>query len=237
MARRTKEDAAATRERILHAAAEVFAAQGVSHASLEQVAEAARVTRGAVYFHFKDKCALFQALMARSPFPVDAVHEASCSAATPADPLDHIEGQLLQVLHLAATDPTMRRTLEIVCEKVEYVGELLPLHRRVQQTRETWVADIEHALDAAADQGLMPPGLPRHALALGLAAQAEGLIRSWLADPAFDLVEVGRQALRLQLGAIRQAAEMPASERRVSARPRPGSTPRPAPVTSAGRST
>ena len=223
MARRTKEEAAATRERILDAAAQVFAEQGVSHASLEQVAEAAQVTRGAVYFHFRDKCALFQALMDRSPFPVDAVHEASCSAGTPADPLDRIERQLLQVLHLAATNPAMRRTLEIVCERVEYVGELLPLHRRVQQARDTWVADIEHELDAAARQGIIAPGLPRHALALGLAAQAEGLIRSWLADPAFDLVQVGQQVLGLQLVALRGGTGAPTDRKRGNPRTRRGS--------------
>lgn len=76
------------------------------------------------------------------------------------------------MLQLSAIDPTMRRTLEIVCEKVEYVGELLPLHRRVQQARATWLADIERELDAAARQGITTPGQPRHALTLGLAAQA-----------------------------------------------------------------
>jgi TetR/AcrR family acrAB operon transcriptional repressor len=204
MARRTKEEAAATRERILDAAAQVFVEHGVSRASLEEVAEAAKVTRGAVYFHFKDKCALFQALMDRSPFPVDAVHDANRTANDDADPLARIERQLVQVLRLASSDPAMRRTVEIVCEKVEYVDELLPLRRRVQHTRETWVQDIERELDAAASQGRIDHRLPRHALALGLAAQAEGLIRSWLADPAFDLVQVGRQVLRLQLQAMRQ---------------------------------
>jgi TetR/AcrR family transcriptional regulator, acrAB operon repressor len=204
MARRTKEEAAATRERILDAAAQVFVEHGVMRASLEEVAEAARVTRGAVYFHFKDKCALFQALMDRSPFPVDAVHHATRVTTDHADPLTRIERQLVQVLRLASTDPAMRRTVEIVCEKVEYVDELLPLRRRVQHTRETWVQDIERELDAAASLGLITPHLPRHALALGLAAQVEGLIRSWLVDPAFDLVQVGRQVLRLQLQAMRK---------------------------------
>ena len=48
MARRTKEDAEATRNKLLDAALEVFYAKGVAGASLTDVAVAASVTRGAV---------------------------------------------------------------------------------------------------------------------------------------------------------------------------------------------
>ena len=47
MARRTKEEAQATRVQILDAAERVFHAQGVSRASLAEVAKAAGVSRGA----------------------------------------------------------------------------------------------------------------------------------------------------------------------------------------------
>ena len=59
MARRTKEDAEATRNKLLDAAAEVFFAKGVAGASLSEVAQAAGLTRGAIYWHFKDKVDLF----------------------------------------------------------------------------------------------------------------------------------------------------------------------------------
>lgn len=218
MPRRTKEEAAATRERILDAAAAVFAEHGLAHASLEQVAEKAGLTRGALYFHFKDKCALFEALMSCSPFPVDAVHaQGGCHAS--ADALQALEQCLLEVLKLASTRADMRRTLEIVCEKVEYVGELLPLRARVQQARATWVDDISRLLEQAAQQGLLKPRLPRHALALGMAAQMEGLVRHWLVDPAaFDLVRVGRQNVQLQLQVLRNEAA-PEARHRPTTRP------------------
>lgn len=53
--RRTKEEAAITRENILNAAEELFAAQGFDRASLDRIAERAGVKRGAVHFHFKNK--------------------------------------------------------------------------------------------------------------------------------------------------------------------------------------
>ena len=52
MARRTREEALATREQLLDAAEQVFRERGVGHASLAEVAYAAGVTRGAVYHHF-----------------------------------------------------------------------------------------------------------------------------------------------------------------------------------------
>ena len=45
----------ARRNRILDAAERVFHAQGVAATTLQQIAAAAEVTRGAVYHHFRDK--------------------------------------------------------------------------------------------------------------------------------------------------------------------------------------
>jgi len=48
MVRRTKEEAEQTRDQILDAAEILFFERGVAHTSLEQIARAAGVTRGAV---------------------------------------------------------------------------------------------------------------------------------------------------------------------------------------------
>jgi TetR/AcrR family acrAB operon transcriptional repressor len=61
MARRTKEDALATRDSILDAAELLFVEQGVSRTTLQHIATAAGVTRGAIYWHFLDKGAMFNA--------------------------------------------------------------------------------------------------------------------------------------------------------------------------------
>jgi AcrR family transcriptional regulator len=55
MVRRTRDEALATREALLDAAERVFCASGVTRATLGDVASAAGVTRGAVYWHFRDK--------------------------------------------------------------------------------------------------------------------------------------------------------------------------------------
>ena len=62
MARSTKEEALETRSRILDAAEEVFFTRGLAQSSLADVAVAADVTRGAIYWHFKNKSDLFEAM-------------------------------------------------------------------------------------------------------------------------------------------------------------------------------
>ena len=71
MARRTKEDAIATRNGLIDAAELVFREKGVSRASLSDIAQAAGATRGAIYWHFKDKVDLFGAMMDRVTLPLE----------------------------------------------------------------------------------------------------------------------------------------------------------------------
>lgn len=55
MARRTKEKALLTRESILDAGERLFVERGYWPVSLEDIAESAGVTRGALYWHFSGK--------------------------------------------------------------------------------------------------------------------------------------------------------------------------------------
>ncbi|MDX1466576.1 MAG: TetR family transcriptional regulator [Halomonas sp.] len=71
MARKTKAEAAETREALLDAAEEVFFEHGVQQASLERVACQAGMTRGAVYWHFRNKPELFRAVLERARVPVE----------------------------------------------------------------------------------------------------------------------------------------------------------------------
>jgi AcrR family transcriptional regulator len=57
--------AAATREELLTCALRLFASHGVSNTSLDDVARAAAVTKGAIYWHFHNKDELFHAILDR----------------------------------------------------------------------------------------------------------------------------------------------------------------------------
>lgn len=59
MPRRTKEDALKTRQLLIESAIQQFALRGVTSTTLADIADAAGVTRGAVYWHFASKADLF----------------------------------------------------------------------------------------------------------------------------------------------------------------------------------
>lgn len=62
---RREEYAETTRAAILEAATDRFTAEGFAATTVDSVAEAARVTKGAVYHHFKDKAELLEAVFVR----------------------------------------------------------------------------------------------------------------------------------------------------------------------------
>ena len=63
--RRTKEESEQTRRQILRAARREFFLHGVTRTTMERIATAAGVTRGAVYWHFENKRDLFNAMLAQ----------------------------------------------------------------------------------------------------------------------------------------------------------------------------
>ncbi len=60
--RRTKEEAAVTRQTLIKAALKVFSEKGYGGTRLEEIADLAGVTRGAIYHHFGSKSELYLAV-------------------------------------------------------------------------------------------------------------------------------------------------------------------------------
>jgi len=185
--RRSKEDSLKTRRNIVLAARRVFARRGVSQTSIEHVAKAAGVTRGAVYGHFKGKDALFQCMREQVRLPlVDVMNEELLHR--PADPLGGVERYLLAVLEAMATDVGTRDTFHILNFKCEYVGTLADDMER-QSLRMAELADkLETAYRAANRRGMLRKGLSPRLAALNTSAFLLGLIRMWLMDGSGTLV-------------------------------------------------
>jgi AcrR family transcriptional regulator len=100
------EQVEATRRAVLDAARASFGSKGYAQASVDEIAAAARVTKGAVYHHFAGKEALFRAVWAE----VEAEAQArAAAAANPSDPpVDQIVAMVGGYLD-AALDPEIRR--------------------------------------------------------------------------------------------------------------------------------
>lgn len=202
MVRRTKEEAQETRNRLLDAAEVLFQAQGVSQTSLQQIAHQAGATRGAIYWHFKDKAALFNAMMDRVTLPLEA-EVARASAGSGAEAIGEVEHQMVEALKLMTTDMQVRRVFDIATHKVEYTHDMKSVQQRHLTARNACVIEFEKAMVADVRRTRRRLPIPAPAAAQGLHALISGLIQNWLLDPAaFDLVATGRQAFRVYLAGL-----------------------------------
>jgi len=191
VARRTKDEAAETRNGILDAAERVFASHGVSHTSLEDIAAAAGVTRGAIYWHFKDKSDLFAAMVNRVTLPMEAM-VARSSDETVADPLASLKSCAVTALKRTATDAQCQRVFDVVTHKCEYLGEMADVKRRISSIQKGCVDRSEQAIRNAIRRGQLPASVNPRLAAIGLDAMLFGLISNWLADN--DYLALERQA-------------------------------------------
>ncbi len=202
MVRRTKEEAQATRKLILDTAEVVFHERGVAHTSLNEIAQAAGLTRGAIYWHFKDKADLFNAMMERVTLPLEETAHGSDDG-TLADPVGYMRENFLHALRLTANDPQVRRVFGIAMHKVEYVGDLQAVRDRHLATRDECLLHAQRGILLAIRRGQLPRRIPARAAALGLHALIDGLIQNWMLDPeAFDLVRTGQQVLDTYLAGL-----------------------------------
>ena len=177
--KRTREEAEQTRERLLDAAEQVFQRKGVSRTSLEDIAREAGLTRGALYWHFKDKSDVFAAIVDRLNAPLVALEIAGADPDEP-EPLARLREVLLRIVHDIAHDPQRRRVYEIIfhkCELTETNQAIVERHRRnyleVAQR-------IRSLLENARQQGQLPPDFDAALATRQLQVQITGLLYLWL---------------------------------------------------------
>ena len=184
MARKTKEEALTTRAQIIDAARRVFHAEGVNRSTLDKVARAAGVTRGAVYWHFANKSELFLAVKQTYMCEFDLLQSLLDDDATP---LDAITQYLQALFSVLLENQTARETFEIILLRCEYVEEFHEVLQVITQPCTNILSAYERLYRAAAANQQLKPGLDPELLALDTMAFAIGTIRAILSGQLIDL--------------------------------------------------
>lgn len=187
MARKTKAQALETRHQILDAAIILFSQQGVSATSLADIAAAASVTRGAIYWHFKNKADVLHEIWLRCDAGLDNV-ELEYQTKYPGDPLSVLRAMLVYIFEATANDPQRRALMEIIFHKCEFVGEMATL-KNIQQNLLLECYDrIEGVLRQCIEAAQLSPRLNTRQAALIMRGYVNGMMESWLFTPeSFDL--------------------------------------------------
>jgi TetR/AcrR family acrAB operon transcriptional repressor len=178
MVRKTKEDAQATRNRILDAAEECFSEQGVSQTTLDVIAQRAGVTRGAIYWYFENKAALFSAMLDRLVCPLLLRQQVEAERLRD-DPLACLRAMAGDFLDRVTRDQNFYRVIEILWHKCEYVGEMADIRKEYLDEGEKHIDILHEAFARMQENDQLSPRLTPHQATIALVSLVDGLIFNW----------------------------------------------------------
>ncbi|WP_293912301.1 TetR family transcriptional regulator [Deinococcus sp.] len=185
--KRTQEDAALTREALLMAALSIFSRRGYAASTLAEIAQAAQVTRGALYHHFSGKSELYTTLIAQAAQQPGMI--AAQAIAEGGDFLEIIRRVFVRQLELLSSDPTYRATAELVMFRLEYGPELDTAHTLLSAERAATLRLLTGAFEEARAQGAVRRDLAPEELSRSFMALQIGLFQLWSSGShTFDLV-------------------------------------------------
>lgn len=199
MARKTKQQALETRQHILDVAMRLFSLQGVSSTSLAEIAQAAGVTRGAIYWHFKNKSDLFSEIWQQSESSISDL-EIEYRAKFPDDPLSVLREILVYVLEATVIEERRRLMMEIIFHKCEFVGEIAVVQEAQRNLCLESYDRIENTLAECIEAKLLPANLLTRRVAVLMRAYISGVMENWLFAPqSFDLKKEARDYVEILL--------------------------------------
>ncbi|MBP0047514.1 TetR family transcriptional regulator [Marinobacterium sp. AK62] len=176
--RRTRAEAESTRLAIMQKGLELFADQGVAATRLSDIAKAAGFTRGAIYWHFRNKWHLFDAICEHYSKPFKQLSDA-CLSDQEADPLGKLRQLLVELLSRVETDMAFRRMMLMFIREssvscAEEVAE--PVARFMQYQHQRRLGVIRNAIRRCQ----LPASTDPEAASWLIKAMIDGFVTSWL---------------------------------------------------------
>lgn len=182
-------DSLKTRENLLQAALLVFDRQGVARASLQEIATQAGLTRGALYWHFKNKEDIFAALC------VQQLQKLAQKVAFPQQQYASWEEaysgfyRFFSVLEADEEIQQFLRIIHLKCEHTEHNRAILNVLQTYRQMRDE---RLQQLIEYGKEAGKVSADLPVHFGVGILRTVLVGLEVSWLTCADFPLSTVAK---------------------------------------------
>lgn len=166
-----------TRQRILEAASQVFARRGYGQATVEDIANEAEISIGALYHHFSGKQEIFKALLEDHVRTAHREFEVIGAADSFREMIEQIAGFWLD--HLQSEHEFGDLFLDFIAEarRDSWARRIVGDHQRSD------VHLVERMLDVGQRVGVIRPDLDREAAAILLFACLQGIDLMQLVDP------------------------------------------------------
>ena len=168
------------RQVVLRTAARTYSDRGFHETTLADIAAAAGLTRGAIYWHFANKVELFNAMHERVALPFTEAMEKLLHAE---DPLAALRERCVLDLQDIAACPQLQQVLAVLLHKCEYVDELAELCLRFDEQNKCFVEHSETVLARAHALGQLRDGVEPRRAAIALHNYMLGTISDWLFAP------------------------------------------------------
>lgn len=178
MAKKTKADALKTRQHLIETAIVQFALRGVSNTTLNDIADAARVTRGAIYWHFENKTQLFNEVWAQQPALRELiqdkllVHDAE-------SPLEQLREQLIVGLQYIAEIPRQQALLQILFHKCEFNEEMIS-EQEIREKMGFNLHTLRQTLQKSMAKGEIANQLDLDVMVIVIYGAFSGIVKNWL---------------------------------------------------------
>lgn len=181
MARKTKADALRTRQHLLDVAITLFAKNGVSTTTLADIADAAGMTRGAIYWHFDSKVSLFNEIWnIQSCIALEIRRKLKIQ--NPDNDLKLLREIIIETLKFISTDRRQHELLQILYHTCEFNGEMYSereIRERYWFNRER----MKKLLRNCISKGQIPVNTNVELAITIIHGYLSGIVKNWLMQP------------------------------------------------------
>lgn len=172
--RRTKQEAEQTRQKVIEAALKLFSRNGYSQTTLAMIADEAGYSRGPIYWHFKNKDELYDAVLSYSQTPLQQLIQ---RATEEPDALKAVADFVDEWFRLLLEDRWYRQSFEILLNKTELTDAMARTIRRERQLTRAIIHILgQRVRDTQPDRDAEEAGLLCYTFLMGVT-------QSWLFSP------------------------------------------------------
>ncbi|ECG8591243.1 acrEF/envCD operon transcriptional regulator [Salmonella enterica subsp. salamae] len=186
MAKKTKADALKTRQHLLETAITQFALRGVGNTTLNDIADAADVTRGAIYWHFENKTQLFNEIWLQQPSLRELIQD-SIAGGVNDNPLQDLRAKFIAALQYIAVVPRQQALMQILYHKCEFHNGMIS-EQEIREKIGFHHQSLREMLQRCMDKKLISDSLDLDVVLIILHGSFSGIVKNWLMNPTrYDL--------------------------------------------------
>jgi TetR/AcrR family transcriptional repressor of acrEF/envCD operon len=181
MARKTKLEALKTRQHLIDVAITLFAKNGVSTTTLADIADAAGMTRGAIYWHFDSKVSLFNEIWNTQTCISQEIRR-KLKSQIPDDDFQLLREVFIETLKVISSDRRQYELLQILYHTCEFSGEMYSereIRERFWFNRER----MSKILRSCISKGKIPLNTNIDLTITIIHGYFSGIIKNWLMQP------------------------------------------------------